>query len=127
MAEGLKRVEGDSVPPARRPYSPAVVWDNMVFVSGILALDPEGNKVTGGIREESMVVLRNLRSVLEAAGSGLGKVLSATIFLADIADLAAFNEVYEEFFEPPYPARAGAGVSLPAGFSVEVSAVAYRD
>jgi 2-iminobutanoate/2-iminopropanoate deaminase len=126
MSNGFKGVEGSSVPPARGPYSPAIIWENLVFVSGLLALDPKGSKVTGGIREESMVVLRNLKSVLEAAGSGLDKVLSATVFLADIADLAAFNEVYEEFFEPPYPVRAVAGVSLPTGFGVEVSAVAHK-
>jgi 2-iminobutanoate/2-iminopropanoate deaminase len=127
MAEGFKGIEGGSVPPPRGPYSPAVVWKNMVFVSGILALNPDGSRVTGGIREESMVVLRNLKSVLEAAGSGPGKVLSTTVYLADIGDLPAFNEVYEEFFKPPYPARAAAGVSLPTGFGVEVSAVAFRD
>ena len=126
MSEGFKSVEGKGVPSPRGPYSPAVVWENLVFVSGLLAIKPDGGEVSGDIREETMVVLRNLTSVLEASGSGLGRVLSVTVYLADVADLPAFNEVYEEFLKPPYPARAVGGVSLPGRFRVEISAVASR-
>ena len=114
------------VPPSRGPYSPAVVWENMVFVSGLLAARPDGNEVIWGIREETMVILRNLKNILEAAGSELEKVLLVTVYLADIVDLPAFNEVYEEFFKPPYPARSAAAISLPAGFQVELSAIAFK-
>lgn len=126
MAEGFESVKGENVPVPRGPYSPAVVWQNLVFVSGLLAVRPDGREVAGDIREEALVVLRNLERLLEAAGSGLGKVLSVTVYLADISDLHAFNEVYEEFFQPPYPSRSAVGVSLLGRFKLELSALAYR-
>lgn len=96
----------------------------MVFTSGLLAVKPDGARVEGDVREEAMVVLRNLRAVLEEAGSGLGKVLMVFLFLRDIRELPAFNEVYEEFFRPPYPARCVAAADLPGEFRVELAAVA---
>ena len=116
MAEGCESVTGDNVPVPSGPYSPALVWENLVFVSGLLAVNPDSREIAGDIREEALVVLRNLRNLLEAAGSGLEKVLSVTVYLADIADLYAFNEVYEEFFNPPYPSRSAGGVSLMGRF-----------
>ena len=87
----------------------------------------DGGVVTGDVREQSMVVLRNLGNVLKAAGSRLENVLSVTVFLTDIGDIPAFNEVYEEFFTEPYPSRSAAGVALPGGFKLELAAVAFRD
>lgn len=127
MPQTIIHVKGESVPRPRGPYSLAIAWENMVFVSGLLAMNPDNSEVTGDIREESMVVLRNLKNILEAAGSGLEKVLSVSVYLSDIGDLAALNEVYEEFFQEPYPARSVAGVSLPGQFKVELSAVAFKD
>ncbi len=127
MADEFESVTGEGIPVARGPYSPAVVRGDLVFVSGLLAVNPDGKEVAGDIREEAMVVLRNLRNLLEAAGSGLDKVLSVNVYLADIEDLMAFNEVYEEYFEPPYPSRSAMGVSLLGGFQVELSAIACRD
>ncbi len=124
---GMRVVEGEGVPLPRGPYSPAVTWDKLVFVSGLLAINPDGREVAGDVREEAMVVLRNLKRILEEAGSGMERVLSVGVYLADIGDLPAFNEVYEEFFRPPYPARTAIGVSLLGGFRVELSAVAYRE
>ena len=127
VSRGYERVEGEGLPAPRGPYSPAVAWENLVFVSGLLAVKPDGDAVTGDVREEAMVILRNLGRVLQAAGSALENVLSLTVFLSDIADLPAFNEVYEEFFKPPYPSRTAAGVSLPGGFHLELSAVAFKN
>lgn len=126
MSQGYESVEGEGLPAPRGPYSPAVVWGNLVFVSGLLAVRQDGGTITGGVREEAMVVLRNLGSLLQAAGSRLENALSITVYLADTADLPAFNEVYEEFFKPPYPSRTVAGVSLPGGFHLELSAVAFK-
>lgn len=126
MAESIEYVGGEGISVPRGPYSPAVVWGDMVFVSGLLAVNPDGKEVAGDVREEAMVVLRNLRRLLENAGSGLDKVLAVTIYLGDIKDLPAFNEVYEEFFTPPYPSRSAVGVSLLGRFQVELSAVAFR-
>jgi len=104
-----------------------VVWGDLVFISGLLAVKPDGVEVSGDIREQAMIVLRNLKHLLEAAGSGLEKVLSVTVYLDNITDLPAFNEVYEEYFRPPYPSRSAVGVSLLEPFQVQISAVAYRD
>ncbi len=112
------------MPVPRGPYSLSVSADNLVFVSGLLAVKANGEEVKGDVREEAMVVLRNLGLILREAGSGLEKVLMVMVFLRDIGELAAFNEVYEEFFRPPFPARCVAGVELPGGFRVEISAVA---
>lgn len=124
---GITAFAGEGLPPARGPYSHAVAWNGLVFVSGLLAVKEEGGEVTGDVREEAMVVLRNLERVLRAAGSGMDKVLAVTVFLADIGEISAFNEVYEEFFRPPYPARSAVGVALPGRFRVELAAVACRE
>jgi len=126
LADEIEIVTGDGVSVPRGPYSPALVWRDLVFVSGLLAVKTDGVAVSGDIREEAMIVLRNLKSLLQAAGSSLDKVLSVVVYLADIKDLAAFNEVYEEYFHPPYPSRSAVGVSLLRPFQVQLSAVAFR-
>jgi len=126
LTDGIEYVAGEDIPVPRGPYSPAVIWGDMIFVSGLLAVNPDGKEVAGDIREEAMVVLRNLKRVLEAAGSGLDKVLAVTVYLGDIKELSAFNEVYEEFFKPPYPSRSAVGVSLLGKFQVELSAIAFK-
>jgi 2-iminobutanoate/2-iminopropanoate deaminase len=126
LSDGIEYVAGENIPVPSGPYSPAVVWGDMIFVSGLLAVNPDGKEVSGNIREEAMVVLRNLRGLLEIAGSSLEKVLAVTVYLADINDLPAFNEVYEEFFKPPYPSRSAVGVSLLGKFQVELSALAFK-
>jgi 2-iminobutanoate/2-iminopropanoate deaminase len=126
LSNGIEYIAGEDMPVPGGPYSPAVVWGGMIYVSGLLAVNPDGKEVAGDIREETMVILRNLKKLLEAAGSGLEKVLAVTVYIRDINDLSAFNEVYEEFFAPPYPSRSAAGVSLPGRFQVELSALACR-
>ncbi len=123
----MEHVASEEIPVPRGPYTPAVVWGDLVFISGLLAVKPDGVEVSGDIREQAMIVLRNLKHLLEAAGSGLEKVLSVTVYLDDITDLPAFNEVYEEYFRPPYPSRSAVGVSLLEPFQVQISAVAHRD
>lgn len=123
----MEHVASEEIPVPRGPYTPAVVWGDLVFISGLLAVKPDGVEVSGDIREQAMIVLRNLKHLLEAAGSGLEKVLSVTVYLDNITDLPAFNEVYEEYFRPPYPSRSAVGVSLLEPFQVQISAVAYRD
>jgi 2-iminobutanoate/2-iminopropanoate deaminase len=127
LSDEFECVTGTGVPVPRGPYSPAVVRGDLVFVSGLLAVKPDGVAVSGDVREEAMIVLRNLKNLLESAGSGLESVLSVTVYLGDIADLAAFNEVYEEFFKPPYPSRSAVGVSLLRPFQIQLSAIACLD
>ncbi len=124
MEEGIKGA-GQNAPPAPRgPYSLYRVWENMVFISGLLPVRDDGHEVRGDVREEAMVVLRNLEAVLREAGSGLDRLLMVHVYLADIGELPAFNEVYEEIVPRPFPARSVAGADLPGGFRVELSAVA---
>ncbi|GAB6062445.1 RidA family protein [Deferrisoma palaeochoriense] len=123
----MKRiVSTDQAPKAIGPYSQAVVAGGFVFCSGQIPLDPEtGEMVAGDIREQTRRVLENLRAVLEAAGSGLERVVKTTVFLADMGDFAAMNEVYAGFFPDRPPARAAVAVAaLPKGARVEIEAVA---
>ena len=108
------------------PYSPAIVEGGFLFVSGQGPLDlATGQYVKGDIRSETKRVFENIRMILEAAGSSLDKVVKCNVYLRDINDFAAMNEVYAMYFSAPFPARttiqAGA---LPRGFAVEIECIA---
>ena len=128
MADLLKRVHTDGAPAAIGPYSQAVVAGGWVFTAGQIALDPEsGELVDGGVEAEADRVLRNLKAVLEAAGAALDTVVKTTVFLADLGDYAAVNEVYARHFTTTHPARSAVQVAaLPKGARVEIEAVARR-
>ncbi len=122
---GMEKVETHRAPAAIGPYSQAIKAGGFVFVSGQIPLTPEGVLVEGGVEDQARQALQNLKAVLEAAGSGLDRVVQVTAYLTDIAAFQAFNRVYAEFFTEPYPARAVVGVAeLPKGAKVEVAAVA---
>ncbi len=121
-----KRVHTDGAPAAIGPYSQAIVSGGYVYTAGQIALDPNsGELVRGGVEAQAEQVLDNLRAVLEAAGSSLDDVVKTTMYLADIADFVAVNEVYARYFSEPYPARSAiqAG-ALPKGARVEIDAIA---
>ncbi len=121
----MQRVQTDRAPAAIGPYSQAVRSGSFVFVSGQIPLTPEGRLVEGGIEAQTEQVLTNLAAVLQAAGSGLERVVQVSAFLADMNDFARFNEVYARFFREPYPARAVVEVArLPKDVRVEVACVA---
>jgi 2-iminobutanoate/2-iminopropanoate deaminase len=108
------------------PYSPVVVSGELVFTAGQIASDATGTLVEGGIEEQTRRVLENVRTCLEAAGCTLDDVAKVTAFLADLGDLAGYNEVYREFFDEPYPARSSVQAGLPPGVLVEIEAIARR-
>jgi 2-iminobutanoate/2-iminopropanoate deaminase len=116
-------------PGAIGPYSQGVKTDGLVFVSGQIPLDPEtGEVVNTGIGGQTTRVLKNLRAVLEAAGAGLDSVVKTTVYMRDLSDFEGMNEVYGEFFKPPYPARATVEAKgLPKGVALEIDAVAVAD
>ncbi len=116
---------GDA-PAAIGPYSQAIRSGQFVFVSGQIALDPvTGSMVGGGIAAETRQALQNLGAILAASGSSFAQVVRTTVFLADLADFSAMNEVYAAFFALPAPARATVQVArLPRDARVEIDAIA---
>ncbi len=116
-------------PQAIGPYSQAVRAGSLVFVSGQIPVDPlTGEVVRGDICAQTRRVLENLKGVLEAAGSSLDKVVKTTVFLANMGDYGAVNEVYAEFFSGSRPARATVEVArLPPDVGVEIEAIAIKD
>ncbi|MSU65845.1 MAG: hypothetical protein EXS38_07040 [Opitutus sp.] len=118
--------QGTAAPSA--PYSPAIVQNGFIFVSGQGPLDPKtGNYVPSDIQTETRQVFENIGSILAAAGSSFDKIVKVNVYLRDIGDFAAMNEVYARYFAAPFPARttiqAGA---LPRGFAVEIECVAAQ-
>ncbi len=125
MAE-RHRVETADAPAAIGPYSQAIRAGDLVFCSGQIPLDPKtGELVKGDIRDQTCRVLDNLAAVLAAAGTSLKNAVKCTVFLADLNDFAAMNEVYAQYFGEPFPARATIEVRrLPRDVRVEIDAVA---
>jgi len=121
-----KAIQSDMAPKALGPYSVAIQLGNLVFASGQLGLDPAtGNLAEGGIEAETRQSLTNLKHVLEAAGSGLDKVIKTTVFLRDMADFPRMNAAYGEFFPQNPPARSTVQVTLPRGGAVEIEAIGF--
>jgi 2-iminobutanoate/2-iminopropanoate deaminase len=127
MAKRIVRTDKAPAPFQGAPYSQGIVFGDLVFVSGQVAVDPATNElVDGGIAEQTARVLENVRAILEAAGSSLANLVKTTIFLADLGDFAAMNEVYAGFVGDSPPARATFAVAaLPAGALIEIEAVAH--
>ena len=123
----LIKVHTDKAPAALGPYSQAVVAGEMVYLSGQGGINHEtGKLVEGGVVAEAKQIMKNIGAVLEAAGTSFENVVKTTVFLADMGDFAAFNEVYAEYFTTK-PARSCVAVkTLPAGFAAEVEVVAVK-
>jgi len=119
-------ISTDNAPGAIGPYSQAVKTGNMVFCSGQIPIDPAtGEFVSGDVAEQTRQVLKNLSAVLEAAGTDLNNVVKTTVFLADMNDFTAMNEVYAEFFSENKPARATVQAArLPRDARVEIDCIA---
>lgn len=118
-------IHTESAPAAVGPYSQAVKHGNLVFLSGQIPLDPQSMKLVGGeISQQVHQVFRNLLAVCEAAGSDLDGIIKLNVFLTDLGNFATVNQIMQEYFSEPYPARAAIGVSeLPLGAEVEMEAV----
>ena len=123
----MKPIQTEKAPAAIGPYSQTInSGAGLVFVSGQLPIDPAtGAFPEGGVKEQTRQSLTNAKAILEAAGLGLGNVVKTTVFLADMGDFAAMNEVYAQFFCAPFPARSAVAVkTLPKGALVEVECIA---
>jgi len=119
-------VSTDNAPKAIGPYEQGIKVGDFVYASGQIPLDPKtGNLITGGITEQTRQVMKNLSAILEAGGSSLDRVVKATVFLKNIADFAAMNEVYAEYLGHAKPARSTVAVAdLPRGALVEIDFIA---
>lgn len=122
----IKIVATEGAPKAIGPYSQATVANGFLYSAGQIALNPETMEIVhGGIKEQTERVMQNLRAVLQAAGSDLSKVVKTTVFLVDMADFTAMNEVYAAAFGGHKPARSTVAVSaLPRNVRVEIEVVA---
>jgi 2-iminobutanoate/2-iminopropanoate deaminase len=128
VANGKKVVQTDTAPKALGPYSQAIAAGGMIYCAGQIPLDPTtGNIVAGGVAEQTHQVLKNLRAVLKAAGSDLDRAVKTTVFIKNMNDFAAMNEVYgrPEYFGSAAPARSTVEVArLPRDVLVEIEVVA---
>ena len=125
----MKQINTDKAPAAIGPYSQAIdSGAGLVFVSGQLPIDPAtGAFPEGGVKEQTKQSLLNAKAILEMAGLNLSAVVQTTVFLADMGDFAAMNEVYAQFFSAPFPARSAVAVkTLPKGALVEIECIAAR-
>jgi 2-iminobutanoate/2-iminopropanoate deaminase len=119
------QVQTDAAPTAIGPYSQAIRAGELVFTAGQVGAEPASGALADGIAAQADLALRNLAALLDAAGSGLDRVVKTTIFLVDMGDFAAVNEVYARHLSPPYPARTTVAVSaLPKGARVEIEMIA---
>ena len=125
---GKETIHTDDAPPAVGAYSQATTGGDLVFTAGQIASTPGGDPLSGEpIAVQTERALDNLAAVLEAAGTDLGNVLKTTVYLADIDDFDAMNEVYASYFESEPPARSAVQAgALPLGMAVEIEAVATR-
>jgi 2-iminobutanoate/2-iminopropanoate deaminase len=120
----MKIINSKKAPQAVGPYSQAVYTDNLIFVSGQIALDKEGNMQNANIETEAKQVMENLKAILEEVGLNFSNVIKSEIFLTNINDFAIVNEIYSQYFKPPFPARVTIGVnSLPKGANIEISII----
>lgn len=125
----MKSIQTEKAPAAIGPYSQALdSGAGLVFVSGQLPVDPATGAIPeGGVQAQTRQTLTNAKSILEAAGLGLQNVVKTTVFLADMADFAAMNEIYAQFFSAPFPARSAVAVkTLPKGALVVIECIAMR-
>ena len=124
----LRSVSTEKAPKAIGPYSQAIATGDLIFTAGQVALDPaSGELVSGDIKLQTARVLDNLAAVLDAAGSGLDKVVKCTVFLADFAEFGAMNEVYAQFFGEAKPARTTVETKFAdPKMKVEIDCIAYK-
>lgn len=125
----MKNVISSSLAPkAVGPYSQAIEFNGMLFVSGQLPIDAStGEFVPGGVKEQAEQVLKNISYILKEAGYDFSNVVKSTVYLTNMSDFAAMNEVYASFYSEPYPARvAYAVVALPKGALIEIDVIAAK-
>lgn len=121
-------IQTDQAPKAIGPYSQAIKCQGWIFVSGQIALNAQGQLISGGIQDQTRLVLQNLSNILKSAGSSLEQVVKSTIFMADLKDFGTMNDIYAEFFGKSLPARETVqAAALPRGALIEISVIALSE
>ena len=123
----MKQIQTTAAPAAIGPYSQGIEMGNLVITSGQLPINPATGEMPSDIEAQAHQSLQNVKAILEAAGTGLDKVVKTTVFLADMNDFAAMNGVYAQYFNEPYPARSAVAVkTLPKNALVEIEVMAEK-
>ena len=123
----MKQIQTTAAPAAIGPYSQGIEVGNLVITSGQLPINPATGEMPSDIEAQAHQSLQNVKAILEAAGTGLDKVVKTTVFLADMNDFAAMNGVYAQYFNEPYPARSAVAVkTLPENALVEIEVMAEK-
>ncbi len=123
----MKQIQTTAAPAAIGPYSQGIEVGNLVITSGQLPINPATGEMPSDIEAQVHQSLQNVKAILEAAGTGLDKVVKTTVFLADMNDFAAMNGVYAQYFNEPYPARSAVAVkTLPKNALVEIEVMAEK-
>ncbi len=121
----LEKIHTDKSPAAIGPYSQAIKLGNLIITSGQIPFTAEGKPTNKNIKDQTRQSLTNIKNILEEAGSGMDRVAKCTVFLDNMDDFSDMNEIYQEFFSEPYPARSAVEVArLPKGVMIEIEAIA---
>jgi 2-iminobutanoate/2-iminopropanoate deaminase len=122
-----EKIETEFAPKPIGPYSQAIKCNNFIFLSGQIPIDPKTNEViTDDFRKQVVQILENIKKILESIGLNMNHVVKTTVYLTDLSKFPIFNEVYGNYFSPPYPARTTVEVSaLPKKVEIEIDAIAY--
>ena len=117
----------ENSPKAIGPYSQGILWNDLIFASGQIPVNPATSEIPNGIKEQTTQVLKNISAILESEGSSIKNVIKTTVFIKDMNDFVQMNEVYESFFQKPFPARSTVEVArLPKDVLVEIEVIAYK-
>ncbi len=122
-----KEISTDNAPKAIGPYSQGILWENLIFASGQIPVNPTNGEIPNNIKEQTKQVLENVSAILISAGSSIDNVIKTTVFIKDMNDFAEMNGVYEIYFTKPFPARSTVEVArLPKDVLVEIEVIAYK-
>lgn len=121
----MKQISTNNAPQAIGPYSQAIISNNMVYCSGQIPIDPATGQIPLGVEAQAHQVFKNIKNLLEAAGSSIDNVIKTSVFIKDMNDFAKINEIYAQYFTEPYPARSCVAVArLPKDVLLETEVIA---
>lgn len=122
-----KEIATENAPKAIGPYSQGILWNDLIFASGQIPVNPATSEIPCGIKEQTTQVLKNVSAILESEGSSIKNVIKTMVFIKDMNDFVQMNEVYELFFQKPFPARSTVEVArLPKDVLVEIEVIAHK-